>query len=110
MDPNATLQRIKDAITAANLAPRDERGWNDDWQEAFDGLKDLHEWLKKGGFAPKVPAGTYIALGDGSKQAFSLLSLPESGPYAGGAVFIRYFFSNDSGVFEESHKFPCPGA
>lgn len=42
MDPQATFQRLMDAIALED---------NDEAQQAFE---DLHYWLNHGGFAPKV--------------------------------------------------------
>ncbi|MEM1025801.1 MAG: hypothetical protein AAGJ19_19155 [Myxococcota bacterium] len=44
MDPNATLQRLFDALA------------DDDLTEAKDAATDLAEWLDRGGFTPKLEA------------------------------------------------------
>lgn len=49
MDPNATLNLIRDALTAAN---RFEELALEAYQEALEHLEALDEWLSKGGFPP----------------------------------------------------------
>jgi len=43
MDPQATLERILDALA------------NEDGTELVEACQDLANWLRKGGFAPKMP-------------------------------------------------------
>lgn len=103
MDPNAYLKNVRENITAANAYGG---AWNDYWNDAFNGMNDLYEWLKKGCFPPQVPDYTYISLGNGGPVSYSLLSIPARD--GGGATFIRYEFSLLTGQFEESHKYACP--
>jgi hypothetical protein len=42
MDPNACCRRILDAAEV------------EDFEEAYEALQDLQEWLAKGGFKPKA--------------------------------------------------------
>ena len=100
MEPQARLQRIFDAIA--------EKNWND----AFYAMDDLFNSFSRGAGrtrcvpasdAPKVPPATYISIGDGGKDCYSLLSQPD-----GTAVFIRARFSKDTGMFEEDHKYILP--
>jgi hypothetical protein len=45
MDPNATLRRIEDLLSAG-MGPSDI-------EEVTEALDDLHAWLTSGGFAPR---------------------------------------------------------
>ena len=80
MDPQATFQLILDACAAKK------------WREAFQATEDLFGWLKGGGFPPRVPAQTYISLGNGGPTAFNILSNPGKAGTFPGANFIAYKF------------------
>ena len=57
MDPDATLQDIMDALTG------------EDWEEAYDKVTDLSDWLDGGGFPPtNVTRLTWQHLMDGIKR------------------------------------------
>lgn len=42
MDPNATWQRLAEAVSAES------------WEEAVEAAGDLSEWLARGGFPPRI--------------------------------------------------------
>ena len=63
MDPDAVLLRIRQ-----NLRAYDKEGAT----EAFD---DLFEWMRKGGFAPKVHSNSYVSVGDDGR-AYLLIRGP----------------------------------
>ncbi len=73
MDPQMTLDEI--------IAHMKNRATT----KAYEACEDLHDWLSKRGFAPKLPKWVYIAVGNGTDVAFVILSNPW-----GGGMFIRY--------------------
>ena len=91
MDPQETLNRILYANGEGLV------------EDAFEACEELLEWLKKGGFAPNIPLRTYISIGNGGPVIYSILSHPN-----GSGTFIRYQYSNMTGMMEESHKYICP--
>jgi hypothetical protein len=73
MDPNATLDEIIRAARAGEL------------DGAMEACANLLRWLRSGGFKPHCPPRTYVAVGDGSGTAYTILSSPR-----GFAVFRRW--------------------
>ena len=61
MDPQAALQRIIDAVKIEDVVEA-----RVEFAEACD---DLADWLRRGGFAPVVPAGTKYIPGTGTLWA-----------------------------------------
>jgi len=104
MDPNATFYIVMSEIDYANRERSQERR-EQHWGDAFAFMGHLCQWLLKGGFAPTVPQGTYISIGDGSEFAYTVLSVPER--LGGGATFVRWRLS-ESGQYEPDSKFACP--
>ncbi len=61
MDPNACFKRLTDALE------------DQDWDEAFSAIEDLWQWMWGGGFPPKIPDNTWISLGNGGRDSYSIV-------------------------------------
>ena len=88
MDPNETFAMILEDMGT------------DNFDSAFHNCSNLFDWLGSRGAKPDVPKGTYIALGNGSKRCYSILSTPD-----GGADFIMYDYSEYQEKFVVSGRY-----
>ena len=55
MDPTSALTRILDHLHLAHLAHGDHADQMDETEEATQALRDLANWLSRGGSLPDVP-------------------------------------------------------
>lgn len=56
MDPSETLSDLMDALTG------------EDWDDAYEAVSNLQEWLDNGGFPPEATRLTWQHLTDGIKR------------------------------------------